>query len=74
MDTDLIFILGLIIGILAVPALLGAYSEGRPPRAAAILVMIGGGLVAIAVMKQPGGYSFGQIPSVFASVVGNYLR
>ncbi|NDR57765.1 hypothetical protein FPS10_15220 [Pseudoruegeria sp. M32A2M] len=75
LDPDLVFVIGLIVGILAVPALLGAYSEGRSPRAGAIMVMICAGLIAVAVMQRPPRtYSIGKIPEVFTGVVGDILR
>ena len=63
LDPDLIFVIGIIVGILAVPALLAAFSEGRTPRAAAIMVMIAAGLVAVAVLQKPAGsYSISKSP------------
>ncbi len=74
MTNDLFLVLGLVIGTLAIPSLIGAFSESRPPRAAAILGMVGCGLIAIAVTQQPGGYSFAEIPQVFARVAAHYMR
>lgn len=73
MDTDLFLVIGLVIAAFAMPSVIGAFSEGRPPRAAAILVMIGGGLIILAVTQRPGGYSFADVPQAFARVVGAYL-
>ncbi|MGB5557509.1 MAG: hypothetical protein WBN04_05800 [Paracoccaceae bacterium] len=74
MMNDLFLVLGLIVSALAIPSVISAFSESRTPRAAAIMIMIGGGLVALAVTQQPGGYSFGEIPAVFTRVVAHYLR
>jgi hypothetical protein len=74
MDPDLYFVIGIIIAAFAIPAILSAFSEGRAPRAAAILIMIGGGLVALAVYSNPGGYSVTEIPDVFVRVVGGYIN
>jgi hypothetical protein len=74
MDPDLYFVLGIIIGAFAIPAILSAFSEGRPPRAAAILIMIGGGLVALAIYSNPLGYSIEGTPEVFVRVVGKYIN
>ncbi len=74
-NPDLIFVIGLIVGVLAVPSLLSAFSEGRSPRAAAIMVMICAGLIAVAVLQKPeGSYSVGKIPEIFTKVVGDILR
>lgn len=74
MDFDLFLVIGIVVGILAVPALLGAYSENRPPRAAAILFLIGGGLIATALTQAPQGYTFAEIPDLFVRVIGRYLN
>ncbi len=74
MTNDLFFVVGLIIGALAIPSVISAFSESRTPRAAAIMFMISGGLIAIAVSQQPGGYSFSEIPDVFSRVVAHYMR
>ena len=75
LDADLVFVIGLVVGVLAFPALLSAFSEGRSPRVAAIMIMICAGLIAAAVLKKPeGSYSIGKIPEVFTKVVGDILR
>jgi hypothetical protein len=74
MESDLFLVLGLIISGLAIPSIIGALVDNRVPRAAAIMVMIGGGMIAIAVMQKPGGYSVQDIPHAFSRVIGSYLR
>ena len=74
MDPDLYFVLGIIIGAFSIPAILSAYTEGRTPRAAAILVMIGGGLVALAIYSSPQGYTIEEVPDVFVRVIGKYIN
>lgn len=73
-DPDLIFVIGLIVGLLAFPALLSAFSESRPPRSAAIMIMIAAGLIVTAVIQKPTGYSIDQAPTIFFEVVGRYLN
>ena len=73
MDTDLFLVLGLIISAFTLPPILGALVDGRAPRAAAIMVLIGGGMIAIAISQKPGGYSLQQIPQTFVNVVGRYM-
>jgi hypothetical protein len=72
-DSDLIFIVGLVVLVLSFPVIVGAYAEGRPPRTAAIMILIGGGLMAIAVWQRPGIYTLEGIPDTFVRVVGRYL-
>ncbi|MFT6423876.1 MAG: hypothetical protein ACJAYH_001335 [Celeribacter sp.] len=73
MDTDLFLVIGAAVLVLALPALIGAFSEGRPPRAAAILVLIGGGLTVLAVTQNPGGYSIDEVPQALIRVIGRYF-
>lgn len=74
MQADLFFVIGLVVLVLAIPAIIGAFSESRPPRAGAILVMIGSGLIALAIWQRPSGYALGDIPEVFARVIGRLLH
>ncbi|MCO6385067.1 MAG: hypothetical protein JXQ91_20435 [Vannielia sp.] len=74
MDPDVIFVIGMVVGLLAIPALIGAFSESRPPRAAAIMVLISAGLVSVAVLQKPGGYSVSGAPEVFMKVVGDIVN
>lgn len=74
MDPDLMLVIGLVVGGFSIPAIMSAFSDGRVPRAAAITVLIGGGLVALAIKNHPGGYTISEIPDVFVEVVGRYLN
>lgn len=74
MDTDLMLVTGIILGVMSIPALLNAFTEGRAPRLAAIVVLIAGTLVAVA-MTQPGGnYSFAELPQVFGRVFSRLIN
>lgn len=74
MDTDLILVIGMVLCVLAIPALLSAFTESRAPRAGAIMVLIGGVLIAVAVTQKPTGYTFAELPHVVAGVVGRLFR
>lgn len=58
---------------MTVPAMLTAYTEGRTPRAAAILVLISGVLIVLALSRHPNGYDIADIPNVFVRVFDRYL-
>ncbi len=73
MNSDLFFVVGAIIAVFALPAAISALLDGRAPRAAAIAVMIGGGLVFLAVYQRPGAYSLEAVPDVFMRVVARFL-
>ncbi|OHC57719.1 MAG: hypothetical protein A3D16_15595 [Rhodobacterales bacterium RIFCSPHIGHO2_02_FULL_62_130] len=74
MNTDLYLVIGLVIGALSIPSLLGAFAESRRPRAGAILLLISGVLVVVAVTQKPSGYTFAEIPHVFVRVIGSFLH
>lgn len=74
MDYDLVLVVGIILVVLAFPSLLNAFSSGRPPRTAAVLVTIGGAMIALATTQSPSGYAIDAIPQVFVSVVANIIR
>jgi len=74
MDADLFFAIGIVVVVLAIPAIVSAFSDSRPPRAGAIMIMIGGGLIALAVWQKPGGYALGDLPDIFTRVIGRWLR
>lgn len=73
-DPDLLFAIGLVVGFLAFPALLSAFSQSRPPRSAMMMIVISGGLIMAAVLQKPTGYSVEQAPMVFSEVMGRYLQ
>lgn len=74
MSHDQILVIGIIICALSIPSLLAAYSESRPPRAGAIMLLIGGVLLVIALTQKPTGYKFEQIPHIFVQVFADLIR
>ncbi len=74
MTNDVFLVVGIVVLVLAIPAIVGAYVDGRVPRFAAIMVLIGGGLVVLAVTQQPGGYAFADVPRAFASVINQLIN
>ena len=73
MDNDLILVMGILAGVLSIPALLAAFSESRPPRIGAVLVLISGVLLAVALTQKGGGYRIDEIPDIILSVIKRYL-
>lgn len=74
MDSDLLLVIGLIVAVFAIPAIVSAFADGRPPRAAAVAVVIGGALVLSALVIRPGGYTPAQIPEAILRVVARVLN
>lgn len=73
MDSDLFFVLGLIVAGFSIPSILSAITDGRAPRASAVTILIAGGLILYAMQTQPGGYSLASIPDVFVRVIARYM-
>ena len=74
MDTDLILVIGMLLSVLAIPSLLAAFSESRAPRAGAIMVLVGGVLIVVALTRHPSGYTFAELPDVVAGVVARLIK
>lgn len=74
MQFDLYLVIGLVIAGFAIPSIVSALSDGHAPRVPAIMVLLGGGLVAIAVSQKPGGYTWEDVPQAFVRVVGYFLN
>ena len=73
MNPDIFFVVGAALLVLAFPSAVGAFTDGRAPRSAAILVMVGGGLLALAVHQKPRAYSFETAPQVVVRVVADLV-
>ena len=74
MENDQILVIGIILSALSIPSLLAAYSENRAPRTGAIMLLIGGVLLVVALTRQPSGYTFAEIPHIFVSVIASLLN
>jgi len=53
--------------------MLNAYSTGRAPRTAAMLLVVGGGMIVWAVTQQPNSYSIAELPQVFMRVFAGLI-
>jgi len=73
MPHDAFLVTGVVLAGFAVPAMLSAWSDGRSPRAAAITVMIAGGLIATAALTWPGGFSPAEVPNAFVRMAARVL-
>jgi len=71
MDNDFILVLGVVVGGLAIPSVINAFSHSKPPRAAIMLFVAGGGLISWAVYQQPNTYSLDGFPEIALRVISN---
>ncbi|WP_292285194.1 hypothetical protein [Marivita sp.] len=69
MNADTFFVIGLALGVLSIPAVVSAISNGDRPRIATITLMIAGGMIVYAITNKPGGYPIESIPRVVSSVI-----
>ncbi|MGH1416039.1 MAG: hypothetical protein ACRBB0_21310 [Pelagimonas sp.] len=74
MDPDTSLIAGLVLAVFSLPSVISAFSDGRTPRVAAIVLMVAGGLVVFALTSKQGGYTMQEIPHVFFQVVAKFTN
>jgi hypothetical protein len=74
MDTDLMIVVGTLCLLMAIPSMLAAWVDGSVPRAGAILVLIGGVLVVLALNKHGRGYTLAEMPDVFMRVASRFTK
>jgi hypothetical protein len=74
MDPDLLLTIGVVFLVITIPSLLSAWTDGRFPRLAALMVLAGAGLIATAAQNKPTGYMVSEVPHVMMSVIGRYLN
>jgi hypothetical protein len=74
LDPDLFLVIGIVIAVLVVPSLVSAFIEGRTPRTGAVMVLISGTLIVLALSNRPGGYELREIPDAFYRVAGRFLN
>ncbi|MBV2358867.1 hypothetical protein KUH32_03700 [Thalassococcus sp. CAU 1522] len=71
MDPDTALVVALVIGVLSIPAIVSAFSEGRSPRVAAF-VLIAAGALAVYAINQSGGYALHELPDVVFRVIAKF--
>lgn len=73
-DADLLLTVGIVLLVLSVPSLLSAWVEGRAPRMGAIMAVAALGMIVSALLINPGGYAFNQVPGVMIKVVAGFFQ
>lgn len=74
MTSDLYLVIGIVLGALAIPSILSAFSEGRPPRTAAIVVFVAGTLIFLGLKDKPDDYAISDVPEAFYRVIGQLMN
>jgi hypothetical protein len=72
-DTDLALVGGLVLVLLALPALVAAWSDRRRPVLASVLLLGGAALVGVALWLDPRGSAPRDIPAIVLGVLGRWL-
>ena len=64
MNPDTALVVGMVLAVLSIPAIVSAISDGRSPRVAAVVGMLGLGGIVFALQTNPLGYTWGDLPRV----------
>ncbi|MGR3616221.1 MAG: hypothetical protein ACU0BB_09275 [Paracoccaceae bacterium] len=72
MDPDLLLMIGVLFGVLAVPASISALSDLKLPKAGVVMAGLAGLLILVSIWINPEGYVLADLPAVFFDVVGRY--
>ncbi|MEN8831010.1 MAG: hypothetical protein ABF285_06840 [Pacificibacter sp.] len=73
MNADIVIVVGLLALLIALPTWISAFSENRFPFLAIALITLGSGMVAWVIMKNPGVYTFEEIPRTVTRVIGRFF-
>ena len=73
MFADYFLIVGVAVGVFALPSFLNAMTESRKPKAALSMVAMSAVCIAFANMLHPVGYHMSQVPGVFVRVLGKLV-
>jgi len=73
MNTDLIFVAGVLVAAVSIPSIVTSFIDQRSPRAGAIGVLVGGGCVVFASMNKVGGYALNDVPELIVEVIGKFF-
>jgi len=66
---EFILVLGLAIGVLAIPGMFSAIVDGNPPRVAAVAIVVSGALIIYAIYQTPGGFAINEVPAIVGRVI-----
>ena len=73
MDSDLLLVAGILVALFALTSALRAWSDGEPPRLAALAFLAGGGMVLWALTQGTDGYTLSEVPRAFVRVLARII-
>jgi hypothetical protein len=74
METDLQLVIGIVLAVFSVPAIISAFSDGRAPRVAAVVLVSAGCLIVYAIQQMPDPFTLEEVPNAFVRVVASIIR
>ena len=74
MHADYFLVIGVVMGVFALPSFLNAFTEARFPRVAIALTALSVSCVAFANALTPQGYVMADLPRVFVRVLGPLIN
>jgi hypothetical protein len=72
--SDYFLIVGVAVGIFALPSFLNALTESRKPSAAVSMAALSLSCIALANVMHPTGYQISEVPTAFIRVVGSFVN
>lgn len=72
-DSELLLVGGVILLIIAIPAVISSFTHAQPPKLAFVFFALGTALIGAAVYQKPGGYTFDEITKIFVNVIKHAL-
>lgn len=73
-SNDMALVIGIVLAVLALPSLLNGWTEGHLPRFGALMALAGVTLIAIAAMRNPGGYDVNDVLPTFGRVLRGLMN
>ncbi len=74
MTPDALLVTGLALALFGLPALVAAWSDRRRPRTALVLLAGASLCIALAEIRNPGGYALSDMPETVYGVIGDLLH
>ena len=74
MDSDLIFVVGLLLGAFAIPSFVSAYADKRWPWMALVMALAAGGAIYHVKGEDPDRYTVAAVDNIVVEVLGRYIN